>query len=511
MGQRVRYRWLAALLAGLGLTAAVMVASASVTAPQDNWLHYRKQLSGLESFAAYPSIAAGENALVAALWTEGTVVVSRHLGPLQLRWISNDTGAQWKPFTVDGNDVVESALAVSGSTAHVAWIQSAAPNVCYTSCDLSTSAVPPCPAGCDENLSAEVGGADERSQVDLVLDENGGVHVVWVEGESGGIYYKRKPAAGSWEPASIVAGSAGTESDYPALAAASGQVHVVWARWLGYNPDYSVVRYCRHSQPAEPVAETDWSCSPEWEWIEHPARNLSIAADATGNVYVAWDYLKDDLLPVEGRYNYLVGYKHCDGGSNPCEWKPTRTYTRGIQTGITPGAGGEIFKSGEEDSGNNVPEYTHFLRPHISLAASGTVTVPVLTWHARLKVGETTRYKVLWTYATAPGSDANGNLSWTPSGYMTLSTNLQGDLDMNVDSATAMLAIVGDLKDVKDGGDPERDGHLHVVYHEGDALPGSDPWAVIYNSNEPFLSGDNPRVYLPIVAQNATGGGSGGE
>jgi hypothetical protein len=505
-----------AVLAGLGLTIAVTVASAATAAPQANSF-YRASLSGSNKFAAYPDIAVGDAGLVVAVWTEGSGEIGeKHVGPLRLGWIS-DSADMWQRILIDDHDVVDGAVAVSGATAHVVWIRDGDPdpiNVCYKSCDLSQGS--PCSPGCGTPIAVggEAGNVSEVSRVNLTLDESGTVHVVWAEKDNRGIYYISKPAAGAWGVKGLVSDPAGTNSDFPVIATNrfEGQdyVHVAWAREIGSGESRShEARYCRKE------ATGNWpvSCMYLAGDLEHPARNLSIAADGAGNVYVVWDLLiPDPGAQVQLKNEYAIGYRHSDNNGN--SWRDARTYPTDTYPTSIYERPEKIFNSGEEDSVYPPDEYVQFLRPQVSLAASGTLTapVPVLAWHARTpkqvqpelaQASAQRPYKAYWAYATQPGSADNGVMYWITK-PITLSTNLYGGVDMSVDSATAALAIVGDLNNVKDGGNAEGADHLNAVYHE---QIGSDLWGVFYNSNVPFVPVST--VYLPIVVRNAAGGGGG--
>jgi hypothetical protein len=234
------------------------------------------------------------------------------------------------------------------------------------------------------------------------------------------------------------------------------------------------------------------------------ARNPSIAADSEGNVYAVWDIISDD--DGGSRRQYAIGYKHATGFGE--DWRFAHTYPDGNPQGNLA-SGTSVFRSGE--LGDLWVEYVHFLRPHVSLAMSGTTTVPVLTWHAQHSVtgGEEgmtqtlnrDRHKVFWTYAMRPGSYKNalqdeGYMYWA-SEYGPISTDLCGDLNTHLDSATGRLALVGDLNEILSGERPQ--DHLHAVYHEetGDGF-----WSAIYNnSRHPSCLG----VRLPLLLRNKMG------
>jgi hypothetical protein len=143
--------------------------------------------------------------------------------------------------------------------------------------------------------------------------------------------------------------------------------------------------------------------------------------------------------------------------------------------------------------------------------------VPVLVWHARASAGggspelaqvsAENAFKVYWTFARQPGRYAksvndDGYMFWMQD-YFTVSTDLCGVVDVNVDSATGNLAVVGDLNDVKDGSGPGVSSYLHTVYHEE---IGNGIWGVVYNNNVAITC---RRVYLPVIMRNATGTGGG--
>ena len=135
------------------------------------------------------------------------------------------------------------------------------------------------------------------------------------------------------------------------------------------------------------------------------------------------------------------------------------------------------------------------MRPHVSLAVSGTEMVPVLAWHRQIETGGVigpglaqavadNPYKVLWTYATHPGSiestgAEDGTMFWATEGTrpysMTLSKDRCDNVDLRVNSSSARLAIVGDLLEARGGESPS--AHVHTVYHEE---TGGDFWGVFF-------------------------------
>jgi hypothetical protein len=508
MRKQVRRWWFGSVLAVLSMVLVVMVTSASPAAPQVDELR-RTQLSTPGRFAAYPDIGVGTAGLVVAVWTEGANDVVKHKGPLKLAWVA-DSSPQWQTTTLDDNPVydVASAVYVSGSssTVHVVW--SRFENILrYTTCTYN-------PPNFACNPSERILTADEEAlQVDIVADDDGNPHVVWVEAvvENGvtrrKVYYSRKEA-GSWRARQQV--QASTDSEGPAIAYANGFIHLVWTEWLNLEHNDSQVRYCRRD-----LEDANWTrCQTPLEWpgSGYLARNLSIAADGNGNVYVVWDIVSEGS---QSRRLYAISYKH--SSDNGWSWRRTHAYPSGSLSGAGPGV--EVFRSGEGDWG---VEYIQYLRPQISLAISGTLKVPVLAWHAQVpdeqviepgsvQVAEDQAaiaipHKVFWTYATQPGSDSSGVMYWRmtdDTDFYALSTNPCGEVDLSINSGTGRLVVVGDLAQVLNGGSPG--DQLHVVYHEE---TGGDFWGVLYNNyaNTTLTCLD---IYMPVLFKNSNGGGQG--
>jgi hypothetical protein len=353
------------------------------------------------------------------------------------------------------------------------------------------------------------------SQVHAVLDQDGTLHVVWSEGDQRGLYYSSKSTGEGWTDKSLVDDgdgftTEGTVSDFPAMAVNrvgdKDYVHLVWAEERAdLDSTYHIAKYCQR----EAVGGSWDYCIVLYDEVAnniyYTARNLSIAADGQGNVYVVWDTLVD----YDSRREYVIGYRHSP--SNGLSWRDIVTYPQGSSIGGPPA---EKFRSGE-DASSPAPttgEYTHFLRPRISLATSGTLTtpVPVLVWHAqivprssapeRAQSSDEPVHKIFWTYASEPGSSSFGSLFWA-SDPITLSVNFCGELELNVNSATADLAIVGDLNNVIQGGQATGPDRLHAVFHEE---IGKEVWGVYYTG---YVTTSCLRVYLPLALQSHVGGG----
>ncbi|MCP4539939.1 MAG: hypothetical protein GY832_22595, partial [Chloroflexi bacterium] len=187
-------------------------------------------------------------------------------------------------------------------------------------CDLSQVS----PLCASKELVAEGGAGgtvSQVSQVDLALDQNGTVHMIWAEGDERGIYYSYKTVGQNWASKIFIETSEGI-SDFPTIAVnhfdGENYAHVVWAQQLGDTSPYHVAKYSR------------WD-GAQWMndsfqlggWPDYPARNLSIAADDYGNVYVVWDLLVDYS---EYKREYVIGQRHSYDNGNFGSWRDARTY-----------------------------------------------------------------------------------------------------------------------------------------------------------------------------------------
>jgi hypothetical protein len=336
---RMKRWWSVAAVLGLGLVAAVVV-SAATAAPQA-YNFRRKQLSAPANFAAYPDAAAGDNGLLVAVWTEGDPESGgkKHVGPLKLGWVS-DSSDGWQTMTVDPGDVYDVAVAVSGSTVHLAWSREKTV-IRYTSCN---------PPTCGSLEPAAAG--EDALQVDIAVDGNGTPYIVWVENvqDTKKVYYTRKEGPTSWRAKDVIRNGVGTpvsdDSEGPAIAFANNFLHVVWTKWENVENTNSEVRYCRWD-----VVGGSWSCTiplADWDDISYPnylARNLSVAADIAGNVYVVWDIVSADDTGTE--YKYAIGYKH--SGDNGASWQDDHTYPAGSDFG-SHSSDAAVFESGDASS-----------------------------------------------------------------------------------------------------------------------------------------------------------------
>lgn len=503
--RRTRRWWPVPILVGLSLVAVVVAVSASTAAP-DAYNYKWTKLSAQNAFAAYPDIATGSGGLVAVVWTEGSDAIVKHNGPLKLAWVDNNS-SNWKTIQVDGNTVYDAAVAVSGATVHLVWTQPKN-TVRYAQCTYNASTFNYA-CGSSQHIASTPVPDGEALQGDIVIDNSGTPHVVWTETVMDGdfkkhrVYYSRKEGSG-WRAKQLVPGS--DRSEGPAIAFANDYVHLVWTEWLNAAHTDSEVNYCQRGVGAGGWGQCYDPMYPAPR-ENYRARNLSIAADGADHIYAAWDFVSYDVDPDNGR-QYAIAYRHAT--NNGLDWEDVHTYPDGNDRGRSS-SGTATFPSGKP--GESWIEYVHFLRPHVSLVKSGTTNVPVLTWHAQYYPGSsepgmvqalaTNPHKVYWTYATQPGSYARGPgdtgyMYWATE-YYTVSTDLCGNVHMNVDSATGRLALVGDLNEILDGESPGN--HLHAVYHEE---TGAGFWGVIYNNSKPQ---NCFTVNMPALIKNRSGSG----
>jgi hypothetical protein len=488
----MKRRWAIAVLLGLSLVLVIAAASAATSGSSQDAAPHWEQLSAREKFAAYPDVAASPEGLIVVVWTEGANLTDKQNGSLRMAWRTGNS-SDWAFFTLDDNVVYDAAVAVSDSHAFVVWSRNRN-EIYYTTC--TPSGNPP-NANCGAPQRVTIAG-EKALQVDIVVDNTGAPHLVWVE-QDNRVYYTRWEG-NAWrqkQPLTDHANPPGGEG--PAIASAGNWIYLVWTEWQDDTHDNSQIKFCRRALDAN-----DWSlCTTlsSWGAGDYLARNPSVTGDAAGNVYTVWDMLSYDDGGSERQY--AIGYVH--SSDNGQSWFAVHSFPNGDEFGRAE-SGAHIFRS----VGGSSIEYIRYLRPQISLILSGTVPLPVLAWHAQLESGgsgeglamnlASAPHKVLWTYSAHPGSYAvpnagDGYMYWATQ-PLTLSTDLCGRLNATVDSAAGHIAPVGDLGQLLEGGNP--DDYLHTAYHES---TGADFWGVFYNNTTPRACFD---AYLPVMMRNAS-------
>ena len=455
---------LSAILAAAAL-AAVLVTVA--TARPLDFLHIRTNLSHTATrFSAGPDLATSpDGSRVAVVWTEGyTATVSR--GHVYLR-VASEAGAGWSDKTsVFHSDrfaqAYDAAVAVTGTTAHVAYVVSrfgydgalSQMDVLYKRCDLS-----PSQALCDaspEELVASVDASRETiTWVDLTLDANENPHVVWVQYDAsrqGDIHYCARDVISGWGSIEAVA-SAG-DNNRPAIAWADGYAHVVWEEDAAHR-----ILYWQRAESGQTISKA--LCLTQ---TLSPPSSPDVAA-GLGRVFVVWERCAD--LDGSVCHTYNLAYRRSnDGGS---DWGEK---IREI------GTDQETFSReyGSVSVSLEVPDFLKYLKPSIALNGDGW---PAVVWHAESPNDPSgTEYVIYHSYASS--GDPEDGLKWKVNTPSTLFTGTLGSAVIGVGR--------GDSSPV-----------LHVAFMQQMSAEG---WDIFYGSNEEdrYL-----HVYLPLVAKGYGG------
>jgi hypothetical protein len=457
-----------AVVLAIALAAAALVAvlgAVAQAAPRLAFLHIRRNLSQTrDRFSAYPDLAVSPDGdRVAVVWTERFDEDIVDKGHVYLR-AASESGGGWgdgvRVFTGTRSACAyRAAVAVTGTTAHVAYVVYASncavheyARVSYRTCSLTTGR-----CGGPEEVAFARTSSHDITWVDLALDVEGNPHVVWMRYEVEGgerrdpaILYRPKTDGGWGGPAGGEVVASGGVNRNPAIAYGGGYVHVVWQEESG---DYMFIRYRRRPmdgqwEPIRPLYDGS---------AERPPRNPDVAA-GTGRLFAVWDVCR--RLKGQSCEEYVLLYKRSD------------TNGEGVYGGF-----GDYREVGT-DVNKELLQLTDYaptgvgtlpdLQPSIALNRDGW---PIVVWHAG--VGEDT-YAVYYSYALSGTMGYKPEVNWA----ITPTVLVEGPLG---------AATVG-------VGEPEPGGeqHLHVAYMRSNG----STWDVYYDSNE---ADRYERVYLPLI------------
>ena len=131
----------------------------------------------------------------------------------------------------------------------------------------------------------------------LFVDSGGTVHVAWEDytnysgsGWDWDIFYKRKPVGGSWSVTEVVSTESTSSSWYPSLAVdSSGTAHVAWADYTNYGGSGSDQDIFYKRKPVGGSWSVTEVVSTE---STSTSRYPSLFVDSGGTVHVAW---QDDM------------------------------------------------------------------------------------------------------------------------------------------------------------------------------------------------------------------------
>ena len=460
---------LAGVLAAMALAA--VLAAVAMAAPRLGFIHIRTNLSLTQDLiSARPDLEVSSNGdRVTVVWTEGYQQDLSH-GHVYLR-AASESGSGWgnKVEVFHGDNSIcaaEAAVAVRGTTAHVAYIVGrggeaygcAIPDyyqVRYKTCSLTGGT---CSSGEGDEIVSVSASANSILEVDLAVDDSGIPHLVWSQGDGQGdnaaIHYKYK--SGSWQSGADVATTGDNRA--PAIAWSDGHAHVVWRK-----QDTSQIYYKRSSDPSSPWSNTLLKGGPH---LGDPA------VAASGNrVLLTWDQCTTSSSGQDCEKYYLVYLRSNNNGSTWTSTDPLEVGTDHIPTNYS-----EEYDSIDNTTGPNWSVYLVSLQPSVALNDDGW---PAVVWHVDSSGGSGNEYTIYYTYAISGTSSA---VDW-----VFTSTVLNEYHPSWMGSAAVGVAGSGEEQ------------HLHVAYMRKPSKASTDAWDVWYDSNE---RDHYKYIYLPLIFRN---------
>jgi hypothetical protein len=419
----------------------------------------------LDTISADVTVSLDENQ-AAVVWIEEIEGIARPRGSVWLRRASAGAGDSWS-----GREVVfagaeqacaaEAVVAVTGTTAHVAYItwspcivNTTETTLYHTTCDLAGGGCAAAQAITSATSAPKV--PPRLSEVDIALDGAGSPHFVYVvydtTGITGTVYYHE----GTSQPDEAVPDS--EQGRNPAIAWSEGDAHVVWEDEAEIE-----IMYSRKgggggwTHPSTPPSR--WQGTS----VKHP-RNPAVAAQGE-RVVVVWDW----QWTVEAD-QYVLAYTRYLTETD--RWMPV--YEVG-----TPG--GMVVPLVDEDLRDS-PYYTYtsmvdpfyrvhlyYLQPDVALDKEGR---PAVVWHA-----DNGTYDIMVSQAQSMTESTAGDtiFSWSEPAVF--------DRQTVGDSASPAVAQAGVVSP-----------SLHVAYlHQ----VGAD-WETFYEGRLPRVDLEH-AVYLPVV------------
>lgn len=462
----------------IGGTLAVLAVVVTLAAPQHSFLHIPTNLSQSQELQSYfTDIAVSPDGdQVAVVWPEAHAGGGKPRGSVELRWASESTGSGWNENQVfDGSSnkcAIESVVAVTGTTAHVAYIA-------QSSCDTPSDQwlyYRTCPLGggnCNAPqtiTSTSLSGSSDPglAGVDIALDNQGTPHFAYVyyhwddviTDDVGSVYYYH----GSEERVS----GDNQDCNNPALAWSNGYVHTVWEDERNFT-----IWYRRRGSSTWGDRQEVYPSASE----DYPPRNPDVAAHGS-EVIVTFDMGWLDTG------DFVVAYRRNTSNGDPFDWSAMRE----VGTDLNLGSVNPLYKY-DSTLSEDPYEYLLHLRPTLALDGEG---LPTVVWHADDGVGGDMDYNLYYTQGISKNFN---NINWTTPTHLYQSVADQAGGVVGLASVASPTLHVAYLQ-LWENEDPESDEH---------------DWDTYYTSSEEESAG-YPSIFLPLVLRrfaNDPGGGGG--
>jgi hypothetical protein len=482
--KNLRGRWLvvAALAVGILSTLGVVLALAAPHRFIPSGGPNLSEANTLDTVSADVAVSLDEDH-AAVVWIEESSDPGLGDGPFGSVWLQRASvggGESWS-----GREAVfvattqacatEAAVAVTGTTAHVAYIswrpclEDTTETVLYhTTCNLSAGG---CAAAQVITSATFAPGAPRLNEVDIALDGVGNPHFAYVvydtTGATGTVYY-RDAASPSDE---VVPDS--TPGRNPAIAWSDGDVHVAW-EGVDLGGEIEDILYNRKEGGGSWVHPV----TPPSFWhgkTNRLPRNPAVVAQGE-RVIVAWDWQWTD---EPDQNEYVLAYTRIlTAGPDEGKWMPM--YEVGTQGGsVGPLYIGDVgfrdppYYTYTSTAGQAAFVHLRYLQPSVALDRVG---MPAIVWHADNEAA----YDIMYSQAQSMTESTAGDIifSWSEPAVF--------DRQATGDSAGAAVAQPTGVVSPS----------LHVAYLHQDV---SD-WETFYEGRTPGvdLNGEN-AVYLPLV------------
>lgn len=392
----------------------------------------------VSAYADVSATVSGQE-YVAAVWSEGR---TGHAGALKLRW--GPPGEKWKwPITMveyRDSQSQESAVAVSGNTAYIAYIKRSGSNwvIGYAECPYGSS----CTKATVHSQTSEMG------KVDIAFC-NGTRHVVWADATTGAdddIWYSSS-TDGSWAGGTQVS-TGGTDNTSPSIACYGGTAYVAWIQ------DDSSVMYANSS---------NWGTTRTAVWSAGTNTPYNTSIAAYGNyVDVIWDYKDTSNDYWVRQWRKILGGGSCSGGVPDAS-----TY----------------YASTDSDL---IDEYVRYLQPAIAVYSDTTKTqpVPAVVWHADIGGN----YEVMYSYGIGFGGSPPCVVTWSDP------ISLTSDFSLFKNDCSAPSVAIGISGMVT---------RTHVVFQQ-DVSGGEWEIYYTSEISSTLTQGEPPHndIYMPIIMKS---------
>jgi hypothetical protein len=180
----------------------------------------------------------------------------------------------------------------------------------------------------------------------IAIDPSGYLHVVWQDDTPGNadIYYKRSTNGGaSWSANSKLTSNSGA-SECPAIAVSSaGYLHVVWQ---DSTPGNAEIYYKKSVNSGG-----TWSASTRLTWTGGVSKNAAIGIDSSNYLHLLWQ----DFTPG----NAEIYYKNSTNGGAAWGANQRLTYTAGnsMDPSVAADAAGHVYAAWDDATPGNTEIY----------------------------------------------------------------------------------------------------------------------------------------------------------